>query len=111
MRTIEEQVAWIDEFSSFQEICESLGNWIEFDPKKLYVHLALGCLGPEGFERSLAEGHCPGRGISCTHLSSKKCLDNRGSLQQGGLNEEIGRGERVIRIFADRESVIRLLDA
>ena len=58
MRTIEEQVAWIVEFSSFQEACEFVGNCIEFDHNKLYAHSALGYLGPEGFERSLAEGHC-----------------------------------------------------
>ncbi len=58
MRTLKEQVVWIDGFSSFQEAYESLGNWIEFNYNKLYVHLALGYLRRERFERSLSAGHC-----------------------------------------------------
>ncbi len=58
MRTIEEEVVWINEFSNFQEAYESLGNWIEFDYNKLYVHSALGYLSPEEFEGAFAKGHC-----------------------------------------------------
>ncbi len=58
MRTIKEEVVWINEFSNFQEAYESLGNWIEFDYNKLYLHSALGYLSPEEFEGAFAKGHC-----------------------------------------------------
>ncbi len=58
MRTIKEEVVWINEFGNFQEAYESLGNWIEFDYNNLYVHSALGYLSPEEFEGAFTNRHC-----------------------------------------------------
>ncbi len=42
MRTTKEKIAWINEFTNFQEACKSLGNWTKFDYNKIYVHSVLG---------------------------------------------------------------------
>ena len=66
MRTIKEEVVWINEFSNFQEAYALLANWIEFDYNKLYVHSALGYLSPEEFEQSFTKGH--GQAVACPLL-------------------------------------------
>lgn len=50
MRTIKEEVIWINEFGSVQEAEERLSTWIEVDYNKLYVHSELGYISPEEYE-------------------------------------------------------------
>lgn len=50
MRTIKEEVLWLDEFSSFGEAKEKLDAWFVTDYNKLYVHSSLGYRSPEEFE-------------------------------------------------------------
>lgn len=50
MRTIKEEVVWLNEFGSFNEAVELIGKWIEESYNKLYVHSELGYLSPEEFE-------------------------------------------------------------
>ncbi|MFQ6003051.1 MAG: integrase core domain-containing protein [Candidatus Zixiibacteriota bacterium] len=51
IRTIKEEIIWLNEFSSLKEAKEKIGKWIETDYNKLYVHSGLGYLNPEEFER------------------------------------------------------------
>jgi len=55
MRTIKEEVIWLNEFSSFEEAREKIGKWIEEDYNKLYVHSTLGYMSPEEFEARYEE--------------------------------------------------------
>ena len=50
MRTIKEEVVWINEFESFEEARDKIGGWIEGDYNKRYVHSVLGYRSPEEFE-------------------------------------------------------------
>lgn len=50
MRTIKEEVIWLNEFSSLEEAREKIGHWIDLDYNKLYVHSELGYRSPEEFE-------------------------------------------------------------
>ncbi|NLI99420.1 transposase [bacterium] len=50
MRTIKEEVLWLDEFASFQEAKEKLDTWFVVGYNKLYVHSSLGYRSPEEFE-------------------------------------------------------------
>jgi len=50
MRTIKEEVIWLNEFSSLEEAREKIGRWIEVDYNQLYVHSGLGYRSPEEFE-------------------------------------------------------------
>jgi transposase InsO family protein len=50
MRTIKEEVVWINEFESFEEAKDKIGGWIEEDYNKRYVHSSLGYRSPEEFE-------------------------------------------------------------
>ena len=50
MRTIKEEVIWLNEFSSLEEAREKIGRWIEVDYNQLYVHSELGYRSPEEFE-------------------------------------------------------------
>jgi len=50
MRTIKEEVIWLNEFSSFEEARQKIGRWIEVDYNRLYVHSGLGYMSPEEFE-------------------------------------------------------------
>ncbi len=50
MRTIKEEIIWLNEFGSFEEAKERIGKWIEVDYNKLYVHSELGYMSPEEFE-------------------------------------------------------------
>ncbi len=51
MRTIKEEVIWLNEFGSFEEAKEKIGRWIEEEYNPLYIHSALGYRSPEEFER------------------------------------------------------------
>jgi len=50
MRTIKEEVVWLNEFDSFEEAREKIGKWTDVDYNKLYVHSTLGYMSPEEFE-------------------------------------------------------------
>ncbi len=49
IRTIKEELLWLNEFSSFEGAEARIGVWIAQDYNRLYVHLALGYLSPEEF--------------------------------------------------------------
>jgi putative transposase len=49
MRTVKEEVLWLDEFSSFEEAKERIDAWLRVDYNKLYVHSSLGYRSPEEF--------------------------------------------------------------
>ena len=50
IRTIKEEVIWINEFTSLTEVCNIIPNWIEIDYNKLYIHSRLNYKSPEEFE-------------------------------------------------------------
>jgi len=50
MRTIKEELIWLNEFGSFEEARNRIRDWIMNDYNKLYVHSKLGYLSPEDFE-------------------------------------------------------------
>jgi transposase InsO family protein len=50
MRTIKEEVIWLNEFSSLEEARGKIGKWIEVDYNKFYVHSELGYRSPEEYE-------------------------------------------------------------
>jgi len=51
IRTIKEEVLWLNEFDNLQEAKEVIVRWIEHDYTRKYVHSALGYLSPEEFEQ------------------------------------------------------------
>jgi len=53
IRTIKEEVIWLEEFASFSEAKEKIGPWIEQDYNQLYPHSALGYRSPVEFEAML----------------------------------------------------------
>jgi putative transposase len=55
MRTIKEEIIWLNEFASFEEAKEKIGRWIQEDYNKLYVHSQLGYMSPEEFEARYEE--------------------------------------------------------
>lgn len=50
MRTIKEEVLWLNEFLSFEEAKKKIDKWLRADYNELYVHSALGYKSPEEFE-------------------------------------------------------------
>ncbi len=50
MRTIKEEVIWLNEFGSFEEAQKRIGTRIENDYNKLYVHSERGYMSPEEYE-------------------------------------------------------------
>jgi transposase InsO family protein len=55
IRTIKEELLWLNKFSSFEEAEARIGVWIEEDYNRLYVHSALGYLSPEEFAQQWAQ--------------------------------------------------------
>ena len=55
MRTIKEELIWLNDFTSFEQAKNALKHWIENDYNKLYVHSALGYVSPEEFEKQFHE--------------------------------------------------------
>ncbi len=49
IRTIKEEIIWLNEFGSYEEAKEKIGGWIENDYNKRYVHSELGYMSPEEF--------------------------------------------------------------
>ena len=60
MRTIKEEVIWINEFTSLEEAQEVIGQWIEEDYNQFYPHSKLGYKSPREFEKQYDElqGEC-----------------------------------------------------
>lgn len=50
MRTIKEELLWLNEFGSFEEAKRVIGEWMKWYNTK-YVHSSLGYLSPEEYER------------------------------------------------------------
>ena len=55
MRTIKEEIIWLNEFGSFEEAKEKIGKWIEEDYNRLYMHSKLNYMSPEEFEARYEE--------------------------------------------------------
>jgi putative transposase len=51
MRTIKEEVVWLEEFKNLEEAREKIGSWIE-EYNTLYVHSSLGYMSPIEFENA-----------------------------------------------------------
>lgn len=50
LRTIKEEILWLNEFSSLEEVRGRIGRWIGVGYNKLYIHPKLGYISPEEFE-------------------------------------------------------------
>ena len=50
IRTIKEELIWVNEFSSLEEARGKIGRWVEVDYNQLYVHSKFGYRSPEEFE-------------------------------------------------------------
>jgi transposase InsO family protein len=50
IRTIKEEIIWLNEFSSLEEAKEKIGRWVEINYNQLYVHSGLRYMSPEEFE-------------------------------------------------------------
>jgi len=55
IRTIKEELLWLNEFGFFEEAETRIAAWIEEDYNRLYVHSALGYLSPEDFAQQWAQ--------------------------------------------------------
>jgi transposase InsO family protein len=55
IRTIKEEVLWLNDFGSFEEARAAIGPWIREDYNRLYVHSALGYRSPEEFRQQWAQ--------------------------------------------------------
>jgi putative transposase len=56
MRTVKEEVLWLNEFFSFEEAKKKIDEWLRIDYNKLYVHSTLGYKSPEEFEALYCRG-------------------------------------------------------
>lgn len=52
MRTIKEEIIWLNEFESFEEARNRINDWSEVEYNKLYVHSELEYRSPEEFEKT-----------------------------------------------------------
>ncbi|GAB6163229.1 hypothetical protein JCM12298_23890 [Desulfothermus naphthae] len=57
IRTIKEEVIWINKFTSLTEATETISKWLKKDYNKLYVHSTLGYKSPEEFEQEYYKLH------------------------------------------------------
>jgi transposase InsO family protein len=55
IRTVKEELLWLNEFTSFEEARERIGNWIDSDYNRLYVHSAIGYRSPVEFREAWEE--------------------------------------------------------
>ena len=46
VRTIKEELLWLNDFTSFEQAYEAIEAWINKDYNRLYVHSALGYRSP-----------------------------------------------------------------
>lgn len=49
IRTIKEELLWANEFTSFEEAKDAIGDWISEDYNRLYIHSTLGYQSPEEY--------------------------------------------------------------
>ena len=56
IRTVKEEAIWLNEFETLEEAIFRIGNWIEIDCNKHYVHSEWGYLSPEEFEIIYIQG-------------------------------------------------------
>ncbi len=56
MRTIKEELLWLDEFDSFEEAKNRISNWVEHDYNRLYPHSVLAYKSPIEFEKAYKAG-------------------------------------------------------
>ena len=54
MRTLKEELLWLEEFDGLEEAQEQLSAWIDFYNKD-YLHSALGYKSPQEYERLYLE--------------------------------------------------------
>lgn len=57
MRTIKEELLWLEEFESLEEAKQGISTWVEIDYNRKYVHSALGYMSPCEFDRKWLEGN------------------------------------------------------
>jgi len=50
IRTIKEEVIWLNEFETLEQAKEKIGRWIEINYNQQYVHSSLGYMSPQEFE-------------------------------------------------------------
>ena len=55
MRTIKEEVLWLQEFTSLEQAREVINRWIRVDYNQLYVHSALGYQSPVEYEHQFEQ--------------------------------------------------------
>ena len=55
MRTIKEEVLWLQEFTSLEHAREVINRWIRVDYHQLYVHSALGYKSPQEYEHQFEQ--------------------------------------------------------
>jgi transposase InsO family protein len=55
MRTIKEEVLWLQEFTSLEQAREVINRWIRVDYNQQYVHSALGYRSPQEFEQQVEQ--------------------------------------------------------
>ena len=55
IRTVKEELLWLNEFTSFEEARERIGNWIDSDYNRLYVHSSIGYRSPVEFREAWEE--------------------------------------------------------
>jgi len=55
MRTIKEEVLWLQEFTSLEQAREVIDRWIRVDYHQQYVHSALGYRSPQEFEQQVKQ--------------------------------------------------------
>lgn len=61
IRTLKEEVIWLNEFRGLEESKELIARWIGQDYNKLYVHSTLGYRSPEEFEALFNQAVCLGQ--------------------------------------------------
>lgn len=55
MRTIKEEVLWLQEFTALEQAREVIDRWIRVDYHQQYVHSALGYRSPQEFEQQVEQ--------------------------------------------------------
>ncbi|WP_447972778.1 IS3 family transposase [Nitrospira sp. Kam-Ns4a] len=82
MRTIKEELLWLQEFTSLAQAREAIGHWITVEYNERDVHSSLGDQSPLESKRRSASRERHKRLRKMTHSQhQKKCLDKRGALQ------------------------------
>jgi transposase InsO family protein len=59
VRTIKEELLWLNDFTSFEEAYEAIGIWINKDYNRFYVHSALGYRSPIEYRQQWEQRQSP----------------------------------------------------